>query len=407
MAGNHHCKHQYSDILYHINALTMPENVSRIESALSLAPLRIMAQPHPLDLPYIFPDRDHTHSPDLWLLGLKSMDGRAEKGYIHKISYFKDRKPSFHEFILVEIMHPCSVQSSLAITERTPKESDHYTSKQALSPSISGRVPAHDTVRLPAGPHISKRSSPNKLAELTFEPDKLPLLKLAILLTVVSQYAPNYDVWDYQCYWYADTIYQSIKTLFEPANEHIEPALSKHRRKYLLGLPLPKGSVGPILEEYNMAMEKYETEKTTKEKARRDKEKVGFLDSKAVFVLMCLLKIEQADRDMERQEWEREKARQREYERNVEAWHQETKRTLQELERKVQECQKKAREWERNAQESKRKELEALRLLKDSKNVTVSDERPPRRTRGQGETGPRCYSLPSPMLDDSLARMFL
>jgi len=254
-------------------------------SHLSPAPLLqfLMVQPRPTDLPYIFPDRDHTHSPHLWLLGLKSMDGGAEKCYIRKISYFKDRKPSFHEFLLMEIMHPCSVQVSLAITERTPKESDHYTSKQALSPSIYGRAAAHDTVRLPAGPHISKRSSRNKLAELTFEPNKLPLLNLAILLTVVSQHAPNYDVWDYQCYWYADTIYQSVKALFEPANEHIELALSKRRRKYLLGLPLPKGSVGPILEEYKMAMEKYQTEKITKERARRDKEKkVGSLDSKAV-----------------------------------------------------------------------------------------------------------------------------
>jgi hypothetical protein len=37
-----------------------------------------------LDLPYIFPNRDHTHSSDLWLLGLKSMDGGAEKCYIRK-----------------------------------------------------------------------------------------------------------------------------------------------------------------------------------------------------------------------------------------------------------------------------------------------------------------------------------
>ena len=156
----------------------------------------------------------------------------------------------------MEIMHPCSVQSSLAVTKHTPKESNHYTSKQALSLSISGRVPAHDTVQLPAGPHISKQSSPNKLAELTFKPNKLPLLNLAILLTVVSQHAPNYDIWDYQCYWYADMIYQSVKALFEPANEHIELALSKHHQKYLLGSPLLNSLVGPILEEYKMAMEK-------------------------------------------------------------------------------------------------------------------------------------------------------
>jgi hypothetical protein len=73
---------------------------------------------------------------------------------------------------------------------------------------------------------------------------------------------------------------------------------------------------------------------------------------------------------------------------------------MQELERKVQ-------EYERNAQESKMKELEALRLLEDSKNVTVSDERPLHRTRGPEGPSLRYYSLPSPMSDDSLARMFL
>ena len=99
-----------------------------------------MVQPRPMDLPYIFPDPDHMHSPHVWLLGLKSMGDGAEKCYICKISYFQDQKPSFHKFLLMEIMHPCSVQVSLAITEHTPKESDDYTSKSYNKPMVQEDV---------------------------------------------------------------------------------------------------------------------------------------------------------------------------------------------------------------------------------------------------------------------------
>jgi hypothetical protein len=161
-----------------------------------------MAQSPQPDFSYIFPsDRKHdSHTPDHRLLGLKSMDGETQKCYIRKITYFKDRKPSFHEYLLMEIIHPGSVQVSFAVTERAPDKTDDYATKHAVSPSIYGRVAANDTVRIFGGPSISKLSSCNKLAESTFEPNKLPLLSLAVLLTVVSKHAPSYDVWEYQCY---------------------------------------------------------------------------------------------------------------------------------------------------------------------------------------------------------------
>jgi len=40
----------------------------------------------------------------------------------------------------MEIMHPCSVQVSLAITEHTPKESDDYTSKSYNKPMVQEDV---------------------------------------------------------------------------------------------------------------------------------------------------------------------------------------------------------------------------------------------------------------------------
>jgi len=244
-----------------------------------------MAQSARPYFPYIFPsDHEHdSHTPDHWLLGLKSMDSETEKCYIHKITYFKDRKPSFHEYLLTEIVHPGSVQASFAITERAPDKTDDSATKQAVSPSIYGRVAANDTVRVFGGPGISKLCSCNKLAELTFEPNKLPLLNLAVLLTVVSKHAPSYDVWEYQCYWYAGTIYQSAKALFKPSMEHVEPALSRRRGKYLLKLPPRKDSVEAIIGEYNAAMEDIRKEKIRKTNARlAEEKKVSFLDSTVI-----------------------------------------------------------------------------------------------------------------------------
>jgi hypothetical protein len=264
-----------------------------------------MAQTPRPDFPYISPDRDYTHPPHLWLLGLKSMDGETEKCYIRKIIYFKHTKPSFHEFLLAEIIHPFSLQVSLAVIERAPKKTDDYAKKRAVSPSISGSVGANDTVRIFGDPDISKLSSHNKLAEMTFEHDELPLLNFAILLTVISKHAPNYDVWEYQCYWFADTIYQSVQTLFKPSKEHVEPALSKHRGKFLLGLPLRKDSVGAIIGEYEAAMEDDRNEKARKANARlAEEKKVGFSYFTAM-LRIHVIAVDRATRPGDREKRER------------------------------------------------------------------------------------------------------
>ena len=95
------------------------------------------------------------------------MDGETEKCYIRKIVYFKQIKSPFHEFLLIEIVHPYSEQISLAITERTPHKTDDYNTKRAVSPSISRSVVAKDTVRLvfvepDVEPDVAKLSSCNK-----------------------------------------------------------------------------------------------------------------------------------------------------------------------------------------------------------------------------------------------------
>jgi len=62
--------------------------------------------------------------------------------------------------------------------------------------------------------------------------------------------------------------------------EHIEPALSRHRGKYLLKLPPRKDSVEAIIGEYNAAMEDIGKEKIRKTIAcLAEEKKVSFLDS--------------------------------------------------------------------------------------------------------------------------------
>jgi len=256
---------------------------------LSLAPLLqlFMAQPPRPNLPHIFPDHDYSVSPKLWLLGLKSMDGEAEKCYTSKITYFKRQKGSRHEFLVVDIVHPSSGQVAHAVTDRAPKKFDNDGSKdkrtkQAIAPSISGSVAANDTVQFSGGRDVSKRASSDKLAEVTFEPGKLPVIHFAILLTTIGKHAPDYSIWKYQCYWYADTVYESTKALFEVRGEHTEDILSKVRGEYALGLPLMENSIPAIRKEYLVALEQYQEEEVNKEEARRAKENnVSFLNSKA------------------------------------------------------------------------------------------------------------------------------
>ena len=225
------------------------------------------------------------------------MDGESTRCdyYVHKITYlkFKGRKRFLHEFLLIKIVHGSSGQALCVLTERSPQKGatatsrdDRRCSNQMIAHSVSGRVAAKDAVQVVGDDHISQLvSSCDKLAELTFDPGKLRPLNLAILLTVVSNYAPDYDILDYQCYWYAATIYQSSKDLFHPSEEFVEAAPSNAPRKYVFGLPPSKDSVRAILTNYKLETKQYREEKMEKENARRAEEKkVGFLDPKA---LLC------------------------------------------------------------------------------------------------------------------------
>jgi hypothetical protein len=126
------------------------------------SPSFFMAQLQRLNVPCVS-DHPYAHY-DYQLPVLKGMYGEKCN------AYFGDRKPSFRgslmEFILGYLYRAGM---------RTPKKAKGYASP--LTPA------ANDTVQLPIAPDTY---------------DKLPLLNLVILLTVLSTHAPNFDVWDYQ-----------------------------------------------------------------------------------------------------------------------------------------------------------------------------------------------------------------
>ena len=108
------------------------------------------------------------------------------------------------------------------------------------------------------GTYLSRTYGPyDKLCILTYppspqsEPSAIPsAVQLSALLLVVTNHRPDYNLYEYNCYWYAGVIFEACKELFpghqEECNKHGD------RGKCRLNVPmLAKHSLSDICNAYN------------------------------------------------------------------------------------------------------------------------------------------------------------
>ncbi|KAG1828697.1 hypothetical protein EV424DRAFT_1317991 [Suillus variegatus] len=237
-----------------------------------------------------------------------------------------------HEFLLLHFRHPTQHHAVAILTlERTCAENTTGSSRSAgqaviVSPSVSP-ITAKDTITpttsssFTIDSYVTQEFGPHKyLFELDFPASARPsAMQVSILLCVLSKHSPMYELLQYQCYWYAYTVWEALKKLFP---EHVERPLNEGRSRFK-GQPIKKAeSVNTVCEQYRAEWARFEEAVGERRRAKEEEERRVKVD------------------DERRQRVEERRQR-------------------EEAERKANEADKKANEAEKRADEERRQREEA------------------------------------------------
>jgi hypothetical protein len=247
-----------------------------------------MAHPKPPEIDYLFPARrDLKISVNMWttLALVDSVRREIATGTVVKrVTHYKSRSGKAHEKLLVEldVHYPESqdIFPTYIITERGP-DSDSGSSELSLASSSNHslssrsqeerRVQADDRVvvyeRCPSLASVQRRLRGDYIILCTVTPTKsMTLAQLAILLKVVSNHSVEYDL-KYQCYWYAYTVWEVIRTHFDGTVTNDE--LEHKRGKYLGKVVRKEDSVGEVTTAFDSEWRTYcDQENKEREDAR-------------------------------------------------------------------------------------------------------------------------------------------
>lgn len=177
------------------------------------------------------------------------------KSVIISASFHKRHKRKKHEFILVKIRQPGYEDYPAVIClERVSNEDS--SSIDIASPSLDEEFASDRIIRggergddYFTGPHISLTKPSEKLADLTFSDPSFSVVDLAVLLKVVHEHKPNYNLYSSQCYWFAAVIWVCLQRLGR-AEERMTPQSKLRMGKYLPWWTQRPEGVDEICEKY-------------------------------------------------------------------------------------------------------------------------------------------------------------
>ncbi|KAI6102249.1 hypothetical protein F5141DRAFT_1065730 [Pisolithus sp. B1] len=210
-----------------------------------------------------------------------------------KISWYKKQNGVEHEFLRFDISSPDRVHTSIVIAERDATRptdtiapldtAGAVTPPDAVTPSFSPQDIAGDSTR---GAHdlISyatldssasaelerKCKKAARICTLTFPKGVGPSAnQLATLLYVTSKHEPTYTITNTQCYWFVDTVFEALKSLFAGAQQDIP----NHRGGTWNRVRIPtKGSVDEVCGKYRAARTALAEEAEQKHRAEQQQE---------------------------------------------------------------------------------------------------------------------------------------
>lgn len=178
-----------------------------------------MAQPARPTIPFLFPIITTTMDTVPWATSLLELDHATDACYIDQIEYGKCKGEKHHEFLLIHIVHlGTGARAKVRIdraAKRTESEISSSNGSRHSSEICSSTALAYDKAVIVGDGRgavdITRKMEPfDLLSKVTYPTRQPTLTDLSTLLIVVHEHAPNYDVVDHQCYWFAHTVWQVL-----------------------------------------------------------------------------------------------------------------------------------------------------------------------------------------------------
>ena len=216
-----------------------------------------MSQPPPTYIQGLFASSDCMVDTRTWHQLLRD---DASSCKLTCLEFYKTRVAKLHEFLVLYFSHPTHTGArAVVVVDRTLK--DRSQSSAVVSPSIPPQkaTDAHDRVYVMAqGENLDTYLSRtygkyDKLCTLRYpsaESDPPSAVRVSTLLLVATNHQPNYNLYEYNCYWYADIIFEACKDLFPMCQEECHKHGDRGRSR--LNIPmLAKHSLRDICDEYH------------------------------------------------------------------------------------------------------------------------------------------------------------
>jgi hypothetical protein len=165
------------------------------------------------------------------------------------------------------------------------------SSSSQLLPWSGGNVRANDRVFIPGTRHYQSLDRYRKsLRDKNYEvlgtvtlTKSMSVAELAILLRVVNEHSIHYDLLKYQCYWYAYTVWEVMRTHF--GGVVVDNALISKRGKYM-GITIRReDSVGAITRSFKSAWKELCEEETRLKE--QDEERLRQVNFRAAGYIYC------------------------------------------------------------------------------------------------------------------------
>ncbi|KAG1781753.1 hypothetical protein EV702DRAFT_1073179 [Suillus placidus] len=195
-----------------------------------------------------------------------------------------------HEFLLLHFRHPTQHHAvAILVLDRTtrPDSTENNNGNGSsrsvaigrstvVSPSVSA-TPAHDSIFTTPNngsaidSYLTKRYGQHKyLCNLNFSASARPsAMQVSVLLCVLRKHSPTYHLWQYQCYWYAYTVLEALKTLFPGCRE----TTVNEGRSQFCGQEIRKAeSVEAVCELYRAEWARFENAAEERRRAKEEEE---------------------------------------------------------------------------------------------------------------------------------------
>lgn len=300
----------------------------------------------PTDLPGVFTQGETRTPVGDWHSVLMTSELSSQCD-LERMVFCKCTKDVQHEFILLHFRHPVQrhavavlVLDRTSRVECTENNGGSFRSvgqASVLSPSVS-QVPAHDTISTTFNSpsalesYLTQRyQSYRFLSNLDFPASARPsAMQVSVLLCVLSKHSPTYRLWQYQCYWYAHTVWEALQRLFDGCQE---TTLIDGRSQFW-GQDVPKAeSVEEVCKQYRVEWALFEN--VVEERRKRKEEEERWLRMEGGAQRQPEIDKERRKREEAERRVEEERKQREEAERRHEAEMNRMRERVAELERRA------------------------------------------------------------------------